>query len=52
MANYLAHCDALDIPYEYWSAAKVKERLPIYNMQAYYPAKRPEDADFGAPTGG
>ena len=21
-------------------------------MQAYYPAKRPEDADFGAPTGG
>ena len=52
MANYLAHCDALDIPYEDWSAAKVRERLPIYDMQAYYPAKRPEDADFGAPTGG
>ncbi|MEC7203596.1 MAG: FAD-dependent oxidoreductase [Pseudomonadota bacterium] len=52
MANYLAHCDALDIPYEDWSAARVKERLLIYDMQAYHPAKRPYDADYGASKGG
>ena len=52
MANYLSHCDALDIPYEEWSAQKIVERLPIYDMQAYFPAKRPDDAGFGMPSGG
>lgn len=52
MANYLAHCDALGIPYEDWSAEKIVERLPIYDMQSYFPAKRPDDPGFGAPSGG
>lgn len=52
MATYLSHCDALDIPYEDWPREKIVERLPIYDMQAYYPAKRPNDPGFGTPNGG
>ena len=51
MANYIAHCDALGIPYEDWTSAKVVEHLPIYDMQAYYPAKRRDDPGFAEPTG-
>ena len=51
MANYIAHCDALGIPYEDWAPAKIVGRLPIYDMQAYYPAKRRDDPGFAEPTG-
>jgi sarcosine oxidase subunit beta len=42
----------LGIPYEYWTADKIEQRLPIYDMSCFYPAKRMDDPDFGKPTGG
>ena len=52
MKTHLAHCHALDIPYQIWDAAKLKARLPIYDMKSYWPAKRLADEGFGEPTGG
>jgi sarcosine oxidase subunit beta len=47
-----ANMDALSIPYEHWTPAEIKKRLPIYDLRCFAPPKRPEDADFGQPTGG
>lgn len=43
---------ALDCPYEEWDAARITQRLPIYSLDRFAPAKRMEDPDFGTPTGG
>jgi sarcosine oxidase subunit beta len=43
---------ALACPFDIWDSAKITERLPIYTLDRYAPAKRPEDAGFGQPTGG
>ena len=52
MARHTAHCDVLGIPYEDWDAARIRARLPIYDLANYHPARRPDDAGFGEPTGG
>ena len=44
--------EAVGITYEEWDADTIKAKLPIYDLQCFAPAKRPEDPDFGAPTGG
>ncbi len=51
MQNHIGHCDALDIPYEIWDATKIKERLPIYDMKSFWPAKRLNDDGFGEASG-
>jgi glycine/D-amino acid oxidase-like deaminating enzyme len=43
---------AVGITIEEWDAAKLKKKLPIYDLACYAPAKRPEDPRFGEPTGG
>ncbi|MCZ6773689.1 MAG: FAD-dependent oxidoreductase [Proteobacteria bacterium] len=48
----LAHLDALGIPYTHWSNEKILERFPFYDLSSFAPAKRLDDPDFGAPTGG
>ncbi|MDJ0684687.1 MAG: FAD-dependent oxidoreductase [Alphaproteobacteria bacterium] len=52
MESHMAHCNALHIPYEVWSAEAVMRRLPVYEMKRYWPAKRMDDTGFGEPTGG
>jgi len=44
--------EAVGITYEEWDADTIKAKLPIYDLQCFAPAKRHEDPDFGAPTGG
>ena len=51
MARHKAPCDALGVPYEEWSAAKIGTRLPIYDLAGYHPAKRSDEAGFGEPSG-
>jgi len=51
MARHKGHCDTLGIPYEDWDGAKVRERLPIFDLAGFHPPKRPEEPDFGEPTG-
>ena len=43
---------ALDCPYEEWDAERILERLPIYRLDRFAPAKRIGDDGFGEPTGG
>jgi len=49
MRKHTAICDQLGIPYERWDAAKVAERLPIYDLTSYWPPKRMNDPGFGEP---
>lgn len=52
MQRHMDHCNALGIPFEEWDAARIARELPIYDLAGYHPAKRPEEAGFGEPTGG
>jgi len=52
LKKHVGLCDDMGIPYEVWDEAKITERLPIYNMEKFSPAKRMDHPDFGKPTGG
>ncbi len=52
MQSHMSHCNALDIPYEIWNEAQIKDRLPIYDLQGYWPPKRMKEEGFGEPGGG
>lgn len=43
--------EELGIPHEYWSAEKLRERMPYLDLHVFWPPKRPDDPDFGTPTG-
>jgi len=48
-------CDIMDtvgIPYEHWDADRIRERLTVFDLQRFSPAKRLNDTGFGEPTGG
>ncbi len=44
--------DIVGIPYEHWSADQIRERLTVFDLQRFSPAKRMTDEGFGEPTGG
>ncbi len=44
--------DEIGIPYEHWDTAKIKNRLKVYDLKQYAPAKLRSDPGFGEPTGG
>ena len=44
--KHLDHHDVLKIPYEEWNHEKLKERMPLFDHQSYYPPKRPENEEF------
>ncbi|QIE54134.1 FAD-binding oxidoreductase [Pikeienuella piscinae] len=44
--------EAIHAPYEHWSPERIRERFPFFDLKLFGPAKRPEDAGFGEPTGG
>ena len=42
----------LGIPFEEWSTAKIRERLPVYDTRRYGPPRPMYDEGFGEPSGG
>jgi len=42
--------DALGIPYQDWDLARIRERLPIYDLHRFGPVRRPDDPGFGEPS--
>ena len=42
----------LGIPFEEWDAAKIREKLPIYDTRRYGPPRLMSDEGFGEPSGG
>ena len=42
----------LGIPFEEWDAAKIRGRLPVYDLRRYGPPRLMSDPGFGEPSGG
>lgn len=42
----LGHYQALGVEYEEWSVEELRRRMPIYDVRAFWPPQRPEDAGF------
>ncbi|MEO1471677.1 MAG: FAD-dependent oxidoreductase, partial [Pseudomonadota bacterium] len=51
LEKHLRYSRELDCPCEEWSPAEITERLPIYSLDSYAPARRPEDPGFGEANG-
>jgi sarcosine oxidase subunit beta len=47
----LEHHRTLGIPFEEWDIETLKERLPFFDIDSYYPPRRPGDDGFGKPNG-
>jgi sarcosine oxidase subunit beta len=47
----MAILDAIGAPYEELDPEQYVARMPIFNVESYTPAKRPEDDGFGEPNG-
>ena len=49
LKKHMANCRELEIPFEVWDAAKIKEVLPIYDLGGFGPPKPLADENFGQP---
>ena len=52
MNRHIALCEELGVPFEIWDAAKITERIPVYDMTSYFPPKRMDQPGFGEPGSG
>jgi sarcosine oxidase subunit beta len=52
MTRHIENHRKLEIPIETWDLATVKERMPFIDTSAFWPPRRPDDAEFGIPSGG
>lgn len=52
MTRHKEICRALNIPFEEWDAKAITDRLPVYNLDSFAPARRIDDPAFGTPNGG
>ncbi len=51
LARHMRFSAMLDCPFEEWDSAQILDRLPVYSLESFAPAKRPDDPDFGQPNG-
>jgi len=51
LAKHMQHCAELGCPYEEWSPEQITDRLPIYSLDSFAPAKRLDDPSFGQANG-
>ncbi|MGI9512576.1 MAG: NAD(P)/FAD-dependent oxidoreductase [Anderseniella sp.] len=51
LASHMENSAALDCPFEEWTPDQIVEKLPVYSLESYAPAKRMTDPDFGKPNG-
>ncbi len=51
MLKHLENSRMLDIPVEEWTVDQIKEKLPIYDLGRFGPAKRMDDPGFGQSDG-
>ena len=51
MASICANLDTLGIAWEDWDNEMLRQRLPIYDLHCFAPAKTLDDPDFGESTG-
>ncbi|WP_298849707.1 FAD-binding oxidoreductase [uncultured Ruegeria sp.] len=51
LEKHMRNSSDLDCPFEEWSGEKVVERLPVYSLDSFAPARRMDDPEFGQPNG-
>lgn len=51
LEKHMKYGAELDCPFEEWDADKIKQHLPIYNLESFTPAKTRDDPQFGTPNG-
>ncbi|WP_108882834.1 FAD-dependent oxidoreductase [Anderseniella sp. Alg231-50] len=51
LASHMENSAALNCPFEEWTPEQIVEKLPVYSLESYAPAKRMHDPDFGKPNG-
>lgn len=51
LASHMKNSAALDCPFEEWTPHQIVDKLPVYSLESYAPAKRLDDPDFGKPNG-
>jgi len=51
LASILAIMDELGVPYEELDPAALNSRIPVLDLNAFAPPKRPDDPAFGMPNG-
>ena len=51
LEKHMKYSGELDCPFEEWSPETIAERLPVYSLESFAPAKRKDDPGFGEPNG-
>lgn len=51
LVNHMSNSAQLKCPFEDWSADTIRQKMPIYNLASFAPAKRADDPAFGQPNG-
>ncbi|MDJ0637527.1 MAG: FAD-dependent oxidoreductase [Paracoccaceae bacterium] len=52
LAKHIENSRALDIPLEEWGPEEIRSRLPVFDLDRFFPVKRQDEPGFGEPTGG
>ena len=52
LAKHIENSRALDIPLEEWGPQEIRNRLPVFDLDRFFPVKRQDEPGFGEPTGG
>jgi len=51
LQKHIENANALNCPMEEWSTEAIVEKLPMYNLESFAPARQMADPDFGRPNG-
>ncbi|WP_170508973.1 NAD(P)/FAD-dependent oxidoreductase [Ruegeria arenilitoris] len=51
LSKHMKYSAELDCPFEEWSSEHILDRLPVYSLDSFAPAKRMDDPAFGQPNG-
>ncbi|MEO1453295.1 MAG: FAD-dependent oxidoreductase [Pseudomonadota bacterium] len=51
LEKHMYYSGMLDCPFEEWTPEQITEKLPIYSMDSFAPAKRMDAPEFGKPNG-
>jgi len=52
LENHMDNSRRLDCPFEDWTADTIAQKLPIYNLESFAPARAADDPLFGKSNGG
>lgn len=52
LVKHMENSTQLNCPFEDWSAQTITEKMPIYNLESFAPARSREDPLFGQSNGG